>query len=313
MTILNLLIKRRLALYWLIALLACIGPILTFCPLNISNINANTKKTDSSQFTLLTYNTLEYVPRDTIYEPWGNRTIAYILADSADILCVQEGASILQQNASQTDSLKAFYPYISPHNYKSSNLVLSRYPLTKIDLPQQPWESGSYQAYWVDVPMLEQPLLLVNCHLESFQLTPDDKSVYVEMAKKENASRDDLRQVKVQVKYKLIPSLKLHGEQSRSIAKMIDSINPVNIIVCGDFNDVCGSYAYRYLRNNCNLQDAYANTAFGPIATYNDSKLYFHIDQILYRGNFKAKSIMKGSIRTSDHYPLTTLFQCDKR
>ena len=34
----------------------------------------------------------------------------------------------------------------------------------------------------------------------------------------------------------------------------------------------------------------------------------FHIDQVLYRGDLRPNSARRGSIRSSDHYPLTVIF-----
>ena len=39
---------------------------------------------------------------------------------------------------------------------------------------------------------------------------------------------------------------------------------------------------------------------------------YFHIDQILYKGDLKALSVRKGKIKTSDHYPLLSEFEFTK-
>lgn len=313
MLIVNLFVKRSLALAWLIALVACGEPIITFSPLNFT-ASSDTAKTSADQFTLLTYNTFNMAAHDGENPSWGSKTMAYIIADSADIVCIQEAGNVFSPYAKnpQTDSLKRIYPYIPEGNPYSSNMVLSKFPIKEIALPLQDWGSGRFQAYWVQIPALSSPLMLINTHLQSFQLSDSDKSVYIDIAHKETASRDDLRQVKSQITGKLVPALKLHADQARSIASLIDSLQPENVIVCGDFNDVCGSYGYRYLRNQCNLDDAYTDTAFGPTATYNDSKLYFHIDQMLYRGQFKPVALKQGRLRSSDHYPLTALFQCEK-
>ena len=310
MMLINLFVKRVLSLAWLIALIACGEPIITFSPLNFPT-GKGTEKTNNRQFTLLTYNTFNFVSRYNITTGWEKQTAAYIIADSADIVCLQETGLLLSKNFHnpQTDSLRSMYPYI-PNPNPDNNIILSKYPIKEIKLPTQNGDSERFQAYWINIPTLKSPLLLINVHLQSFQLTDSDKSVYKDISLKENASRDDLRQVKSQIKDKLVPTFRLHAVQARSIASLIDSLNPNNVIVCGDFNDVSGSYGYRYLRNQCRLDDAYTKTSFGPTATYNDSKLYFHIDQVLYRGDITPVAMKQGRLRSSDHYPLTTLFEC---
>ena len=39
---------------------------------------------------------------------------------------------------------------------------------------------------------------------------------------------------------------------------------------------------------------------------------YFHIDQMLYRGNLEALSLKIGKINSSDHYPLIGEFAFTK-
>ena len=56
------------------------------------------------------------------------------------------------------------------------------------------------------------------------------------------------------------------------------------------------------------MRDAYTDSAFGPTITYIDSRFYFHIDQILYRGDMRAVGIERGNIKSSDHYPLIATF-----
>lgn len=317
MTIINLFFNRYLTLAWILAITACGGPILTFSPLNFTAQNEIGKNT-GKYFSLLTYNVFDFQnpqqinPKDNN----NNQTASYIISDSADIVCIQECGTFIQSptrsEKKQSDSIKSLYPFMSGTGKHVTKMVLSKYSVKNIPVSHPKWGSGSYQACWIELPALDKPLLLINCHLQSFRLTPGEKSVYREMAANEHATRSNLKEVKSQIKDKLIPALRLHAAQARSIAAFIDSINAENVIVCGDFNDVCGSYAYRYLRNRCNLADAYSQTAFGPTATYNDSKLYFHIDQVLYRGSFKAKSIRRGNVPSSDHYPLTTLFEINK-
>lgn len=43
--------------------------------------------------------------------------------------------------------------------------------------------------------------------------------------------------------------------------------------------------------------------------TYNKHLFWFHIDQILYRGAIRPLSVKKGSLKSSDHYPLTAEFE----
>ncbi len=82
-------------------------------------------------------------------------------------------------------------------------------------------------------------------------------------------------------------------------------------IVAGDFNDIPDCYAVRTIRGK-DMHDAYADAAFGPTITYHGDKFYFRIDQVLYKGPFKAVDIERGDIASSDHNPLLTTFLFDQ-
>ena len=53
------------------------------------------------------------------------------------------------------------------------------------------------------------------------------------------------------------------------------------------------------------FEDAYAQTGFGPMITYNKHLFWFHIDQILYRGAIRPLG-EKARLKSSDHYPPPT-------
>ena len=82
-------------------------------------------------------------------------------------------------------------------------------------------------------------------------------------------------------------------------------------MICGDFNDT--PYSYAYLTAKGDLCDAYRDGGFGPMKTYYRNRFYFHIDHILYSGDFlDATACRRGSSRASDHYPLVADFMIKK-
>ena len=97
------------------------------------------------------------------------------------------------------------------------------------------------------------------------------------------------------------------ADRAADILRALDKVSGP-LIVCGDFNDVPESWCYRLLRGD-DLRDAYVETSFGPLITYNRHAFWFHLDQILYRGPLQALSVKKGRLRSSDHYPLLAEFE----
>ena len=153
---------------------------------------------------------------------------------------------------------------------------------------------------------------VINCHLQSIGLTPDDKELYRDLTDKDmRPTKSELTKVKNDLIGKLSNAFITRAEQAQSIKDFLSGQRD-NVILVGDFNDVPGSYAYRTIKS-CGLRDAYSDCAFGPVITYNTNRFYFRIDHILYRGNLKAIDIRRGDIRSSDHYPLTATFIRDNK
>ncbi len=312
MLVADLFIYRRSMLIAGCALLISTPLLLDVCPVRFGTPRL-TDEEENRAFTFLSYNTYHFVNNHGDDPYWGSMTMSNIIASDADIVCIQEGGALTGWNAvgsaAQRDTLRHRYPYIIETPERAAEILLSKYPATLLDTPQPVWGSGQYSAYRLDVD--GRRLTVINCHLQSIGLTPDDKEVYRELTDREiKRTREELSQAKADLLPKLFGAFKVRAEQARSIKAFIDSVGG-NILLAGDFNDVAGSYAYRTIRST-GLRDAYSDTAFGPTFTYNTNRFYFHIDQVLYRGDLKAVETAIGDSRSSDHYPVTATFIWDK-
>ena len=154
---------------------------------------------------------------------------------------------------------------------------------------------------------------LMDVHLKSIGLTPEDKELYKEtldLPENKSELKRELKEVKSQLLTKLADAFRTRTFQAREVRKVVDSIGGP-FIVAGDFNDIPDCYAVRTIRGK-DMHDAYADAAFGPTITYHGDKFYFRIDQVLYKGPFKAVDIERGDIASSDHNPLLTTFLFDQ-
>ena len=94
--------------------------------------------------------------------------------------------------------------------------------------------------------------------------------------------------------------------------------SPYPVIVCGDFNDVPASYAYRRLSKG--LQDAFLTTSFlrtGHTYVRSSALPWFHnatfgpgirIDYILTDPMLRATDFRIDRVAYSDHYPVMAAF-----
>lgn len=290
----------------IIAILASWGPISTVAPFGSSK-----KPTPGAQtFTVMTYNIIhgwdqEHKKSDR------NRTIDYIMETNADIVCLQEvkqlsvGKEITNFTPEQYAELRKVYPY-EVGDSELDMKVLSKYPAVfekGYSYIDGTFDSKRYTFYRFNIN--GHRLMIINVHLMSFLLSEKERTIVtginsIETAKESVVEFKGLRD-------KMHRGFKKRKNDVDILRRTIDKLKGP-LIICGDFNDVPESYAYRLLKGT-DMKDAYVETGFGPMATYNQHAFWFHLDQILYRGGLKALSVRKGNTKLSDHYPLVAEFE----
>lgn len=275
-------------------------PISNAFPLHTSKGADNPGRT----FRLLTYNVLHGWDQQDPDMKEGNRALQYVLDSDADLVGLQElinfddPVEVLKFQGSLRDSLFAKYPYRAG-TYNCDLKVLSKYPVKLLG------EYGTYSLYEVKMPWGK--LNWVNVHLSSFHLTDEERNVMKDVISVKD-TEEGLKEMKGSIREKLKKGFSERAQCARKLRELIGGISGP-LIISGDFNDVPESYAYRILRGE-DLVDAYAETSFGPLITFNRHAFWFHLDQILYRPiPLKALKVEKGRLKCSDHYPLTVEFE----
>lgn len=292
-----------------LTLFLCLGPVTSAIPLHGSKKASPGNPT----FKVLTYNILHGSDFRQPKSP-GNRTIEYIINSGADIVCLQEvrkldSKEIKNFTRSLQDSLYAIYPYRAGDDVTDLK-ILSKYPVKLEHIPSYPrlksqWD-GFQVADFFSLSIDGTPITIVNMHLNSYQLSRKERNVVTDIKSISNA-KESVSEMKGSIREKLTRSFEKRAENVAVLRKAIDDVKG-DMIICGDFNDVPESYAYRLLKGD-DLKDAYIETNFGPTYTYNAYKFYFHLDQIFYRGTLRALKVTRGKIDSSDHYPLLAEFE----
>ena len=285
-------------------LMAC-GPTFSAAlPLRFENSPGNKSRT----FKMVTYNCLHLTD---LQNPDAklNRSLHFLIHSGADFICLQElydfkNPTLYAKYPAQIDSLLKIYPYYSTDNKREVEFA-SKYPFEQltVKLPDG-LKYGSVTAYRLEID--RQPLTVVNVHLSSYQLSEQERNIITE-AKSKQGLKASLREFEGSVYQKMKSAFSMRAKVSKAVAEYADSL-PGNVIICGDFNDVPGSWTYRNFTKR-GFEDAYAQTGFGHLITYNEHLMYFHIDQILYKGDLVPLRVKKERINTSDHYPLLAEFE----
>lgn len=319
--VVDIFIDKKMALIPGASIVICIGPILNFCPLNISSHHLSAEEQDRS-FTLMSYNvyglqdcnrhdlksTYDTIPMKPESEKGvSNPTLSWILKQDCDIACLQEFDFYLAKNNPKYitrelyDSVCRQYPYrVIGHR----NGILSKYPIYPVELAQDEEKTAFHQGAILEIQ--GHRTLIISAHFQSIGLDASDKELYREITDGDG-NKKKLKEAKEQLLSKLARAFRSRARQAQQIRHQIDSLDIDNVIVCGDFNDIQDSYAMRVFTED-GFKSAFTSAGLGPVITYHANRFYFHIDHILYKGELEAIGFEKYDFARSDHYPISTRF-----
>lgn len=242
--------------------------------------------------------------------PYGfNRSLHFLIHCGADFICLQElnkfgPPEIPDRYRSQIDSLLKEYPYYTDDAFREIEFI-SKIPFRQIEVNLGlEIKYGSCSAYEMRVD--GRKLTVIAVHLPSYRLSEDERRILTEITNR-NGMKNSIKEFEGSVYEKMRIAFAERAKVSEAIADFADKTEG-NVIICGDFNDVPGSWSYRNFTKR-GFEDAYAQTGFGHMITYNEHLMWFHIDQILYKGELVPLYVRKERLNTSDHYPLVAEFE----
>ncbi len=288
----------------ILSLAAGWGDISTALPMEF----ATKPNPGETTFSIISYNILHTQDYRGEAGP-ENRSIRYLINSNADIICLMEmysmesGSYELEGHEEIADSLRQIYPYRA--GGKSIDLqVLSKYPVERIFLhqPGAVYEGLTYAFFRVKIK--NRNLTIAVVHLPSFSLSEEERQVITDLTK--NSMKSSMKELNGPIRGKMSFAFSTRAIAAKELTETLENFKGP-LIVCGDFNDVPASWTYRTF-TDAGFHDAFAETCFGPMITYNAHLMYFHLDQMLYRGDLRALSLKKGKIDSSDHYPLEAEF-----
>lgn len=286
------------------------------------NLASRSDADSTRRFKLLTFNVMNHGTYDGTQKE-RNPSMDYILSQDADLVLLQE-AAVVDSNFLDLPSIRMMKPeLLRRYPYRSrgyhDQVLLSKYPFKVVDNTAigrgviEPDEQSTLYCFYAKVYDVQMPhgqqLRLVNVHLQSIGLTSDDKKLYMRLTRLDEGmgSRSEMRAVKHSLIDKLSFAFRRRAATAWNLRRVLDA-SPDNVVLAGDFNDTPGSYAYRTIRGG-DMADAWADCALGPTYTFHANRLYFHIDQVLYRGSLKAVSAKRDRAGDSDHYPVVAEFE----
>lgn len=289
-----LLFKARMIIVPILGMALCGRYILDYCPINLSS----EKDGDIHVLTWNTHNIQFYMPDSVEY------ATSYIADSNSDIICLQE------YNFGN-DRYKNLHERMEAAGYSllhvSSQTIMSRFPV--LNEKHIGLESSSPNTVLMaDVQLPAGDTLTVFCvHLESNQLSPDDKDQYGQVLRERQGE-----QIKDEAHYlqgKLSEAARMRGAQANRLVQCIDSLPASRtVLLCGDFNDTPISYTYQHI--NRRLKSAFRQGGRGIGISFSERLFPVRIDHIFHSADYRCTAAhIDHYMRASDHYPLRVTLQ----
>ncbi len=251
------------------------------------------------------------------------KILTFIKEENPDLLCLQE---YYWEKESEREPYTALiqqlgYPFVKfsrEHKLRKNfitsdadkreviytgHAIFSKYPL--YNEQQYTLEGDRYNLLKVDVEIDEQHTFSLNVvHLTS-----------VGFGRKEMSYIEDVKSPVMDVKREeksrfILRKLRDASARRAALANKIDSLKrrmDHPIIICGDFNDMPGSYVYQKVKGR--LADAFVAKGSGLGRTYRKIFPTLRIDYILYDDKvLKAEGYKRPPLGLSDHFPVIANF-----
>ncbi len=182
--------------------------------------------------------------------------------------------------------------------------VFSKYPLQNFKAHQIAEFIYLLQS---DVQLPEgQMVRMFFVHLNTFGLSDMDKAYIEQVRKNQTDIRSDLGRSKTFIG-KFNYAFKQRALEADSARKIIDK-SPFPVLICGDFNDMPGSYTYMTMRGN--LSDAFLEKGKGIGRSYNQILPVIRIDHVFYDPTaLEAIGYKSNYTSLSDHNPILVNFK----
>lgn len=282
--------KARYALVSLLGIAVVGGFVMDYCPLR------RVKSAPDNALLLVSYNTANAYTGEN-----AQQLFDYLKRVNADIVCLQECSEVTFDTPSGRALLDTLHYRRAA---KNGRVVLSRLPILSDTLIVNYGETLTGNGTLVCLLQCQDDtLMVINNHLESNGLTPDEKSEYKNMLRDPNSNK--VKKGSRQLVAKLARAAKSRGAQVDTLCQFVDSHSEYGTIVCGDFNDTPVSYTHRVLSDR--LVSSFRESGSGIGLSYNQIGFFVRIDHIFHSADWESYSThIDTEIDLSDHYPMLT-------
>lgn len=225
----------------------------------------------------------------------------------ADIICLQEAptGNMMKKDLDDMDYKAAFgYQYQAFDHYAekrepygtTAQVILSKYPI-EIDKSISLSADQHLMPSVVDID--GQKIKLINCHMESIRLLPDQIEAVNKVQHADIRKRDKTKTELKKTYDKMKQAFINRQVQTDTLVNVIKSAD-MPVVVCGDFNDTPISYTYRQIKDL--LEDTFSHSFMSIGDTFNGDLPKLRIDYIFHSKDIESEGYLVNKKNISDHY-----------
>lgn len=219
--------------------------------------------------------------------------------ENADIVCLQEMPGSWT-NQKETKQLIEDLGYHATQ--KGQFVTLTHFPILQESFEKDLFEcDGRSVACLVDFE--GEILIIINNHLASYQITPDERAEYKDMMK--DPKKEKVKSSGHMLLDRISTANVIRATQTDSLYLALGHHENTRIVMCGDFNDTPISYTYQKLLKR--LKNTFRESGIGVGRSFNEKGFFVRIDHIFVSHDWTShKTCILSQIKLSDHYPIVT-------
>ena len=301
--------KKTLTLISIITIALCWKPLREVVAIRMP-ANFSIKK-DSADLRVMSWNVEHFdILEHKTHPEVKDQMIDMINEYQPDVACFQEmvASDLFPSAINYVPDFKTrlkMADYLYSYNYKLDFdskhhfgiIIFSKYPIIKKQTMAYDQRDYNSTFQYVDIVKNADTFRVFNIHLQSLKFSHENRR-YIDDPSMEN--ENDIEESKsVIVKFK-VGFLK-RKLQSDYIRLAMDQ-SPYPIILCGDFNDVPNSYAYKNIGKGMKNAFTEKGTAIGR--TFYSISPTLRIDNIFMDERFTVKQYVRIKKKLSDHFPI---------
>ena len=176
-------------------------------------------------------------------------------------------------------------------------IIFSKYPIINKQTVAYPPKDYNSTFQFADIVKNDDTFRVFNIHLQSLKFSNENRKYIEDPSIKDERDFEESKSVAAKFKTGFLK----RKIQSERIREAVDQ-SPYPAIVCGDFNDVPNSYAYKTIGNG--MKNVFSEKGAGIGRTFYGISPTLRIDNIFVDQRFEVQQYVRIKKKLSDHFPI---------